>query len=187
MAQEQNNSTKLTTGDSLGLIYLFANSHATAITPLIRNNFGTEAFHPYGLVALLLMLALTGGRWASGMGIYLGVWFIALVVRRIESLRLRMKGFIAHSRYRGYPWLAMKFRFIKDVEQAKGFEPFMCFLIGAAICPMSETLGLFIMAGFVSLGMSMCIDKFIVFKRVQQMSDAVLEGEYYAEEFKKGR
>lgn len=187
MPQQQNNSTKLTTGDSLGLIYLAANSHATAITPLIRSDFGMEAFHPYGLVALLLMLALTGGRWASGMGVYLAVWFIALIIRRIESFRLRLKGIVTHSRYRGYPWLAMKFRFIKDVEQAKGFEPFMCFLIGAAICPVSETLGFFIMAGFISLGVCMCIDKFIVFKRVQHMSDAVIEGEYYAEEFRKGR
>ena len=187
MPQEQNNSTKISSGTALGLIYLFANSHATAITPIIRNSFGAEAFHPYGLVALLLMLALTDGRWASGMGIYLLLWFIALIIRRIQTFHLRQKGIITHSRYRGYPWLAMKFRFIKDVEQAKGFEPFMCFLIGAAVCPVSETLGFFIMAGLVSLGVCMCIDKLIVFKRVQQMNDAVLEGEYYAEEFKKGR
>lgn len=183
MQQDQNNQQKLTTSDAFGLLYVVAGSHAAAITPFIRRGFGAEAFFPFGLVAFVAMLCLTGDRWGSPMGIYAITWLVTLLYRRFETFRLRRKGIVTHTRYAGYPWLAMKF--VKDTEQARGCEPVICLLAGAALCPVSETLGLFVMAGFVSLGLCMCIDKFVVYKRVQKMQDAILEGEFYAGEMRR--
>src|SRR3954454_17204740 len=116
MPQEQNNNTKLTQGDAFGLIYLVAKTHATGITPLIRSHHGCEAFNPYAFFALIMMALLSANRWGSAMGVYLIVWFFAIVYRRIETLRLRLKGVVLHSRQVGYPWLAMRFWFVKNVD-----------------------------------------------------------------------
>lgn len=185
MSQEQNGNQKMTNADAFGILYLIAGSHAVAITPFIRRDFGAEAFNPYGLFAFIGLLALTEGRWATPMGIYFTLWFFTLLYRRFESFRLRQKGLVTHSRYIGYPWLAMRFKHVKTMEQARGFEPVICLLAGAALCLVSETLGFFVMAGFVSLGLCMSIDKFAVYKRVQRMQDAVIEGEFYGEEMRR--
>lgn len=187
MQREEQTSDKVTSADALGLVYLIAHSHAAALTPFLRRGFGTEAFHPGGLFAFVAMVLLTQGSWRNGMGVYLAAWVVALIYRRIETFRLRARGVVVHSRFAGVPWLAAKFRFIKDTNQAKGFEPLLCLLAGAALCVVSQTLGFFVMAGFLSLGVCLCIEKFAVYRRVQQMQDAQIEGEFYAGQFKRGR
>src|SRR4051794_8249531 len=110
MEQVQQTPQKLRTADVFGLLNLLATCHATMITPVIRRGFGTEAFNPFGLIALVALLMLTEGRWTSAVGVYTAVWFVSLIVCRIESLRLRSRGIVAHSQYMGYPWLVMKIR-----------------------------------------------------------------------------
>ena len=183
--QQQDSTTKVTRGDALGIIYLFAATHVAALSPIIRSCHGSESFGGKAICALVFMAALTDGQWASPMGIYMIVWFAALVYRRFETFNLWRKGVAIHSRFIGYPWLAMKV--IKDPEKARGFEPFMCFLIGAALCVISPAVGLLFMGGLISLGVCMGIEQFGVYQRVKHMHDAVIEGEFFAEEFKRGR
>lgn len=187
MPQQQEQSTKVSSGDALGIIYNLATCHAVALTPIIRSRHGSEAFGIRAVVALVIMALFTEGRWTSPMGVYLAIWLIFLVYRRIETLNNWRKGNRIHSRYIGDPWLAMRFRFIKDEKQARTFEPVMCLLLGAALAVFSPVLGGLVMAGFVSLGLCMAIDHFAVYKRLQHMSDAAMEGEYFGEEFRRMR
>jgi hypothetical protein len=185
MTQEQQGSTKVTAGEAVGLIYLISSSHVVALSPIIRNGQGSELFDFRVLVAMVSMLVLTGGQWLSGMGIYLAVWFVALACRRIETFNRWRQGVVTHSLYIGDPWLAMKF--VSDPRLATYFEPFMCLLIGAALYLVSATVGLFVMAGFLSIGVCMGIDRYALFRRLQIMHDAEIEGKYYGEEFRRGR
>ena len=187
MQQEQQASTKVTNGQALGIIYLIFASHVAGLSPIIRSCHGSESFGIKAIIAMVFMAALTEGRWASPMGLYMVVWFTFLVYRRIETFNLWRQGVVIHTRFIGYPWLAMKARFIKDEQQARTFEPVMCLILGAALCVFSPTVGLFVMGGFISIAACMGIEQFGVYKRVQHMNDAQIEGEYFAEEFRRGR
>ena len=112
MPAQQQDPNKITRGEALAIIYLAAGSHAACITPFIRSGVGSEAFGIKAVFAMVGMAMFTEGKWLSGMGIYLIAWFLALVYRRVQSLRNWLKGDRVHSRYIGWPWLAMKF--IKD-------------------------------------------------------------------------
>ena len=187
MPPEQQKSTKESLNDALNRLNFVVNAHATIVIPFIRCRFGAEALFPSAFFAFGALLLLTESRWKNGVGAYLVLWLMVMAYRRAETLARSWRGIVTHSRYTGDPWLAMRFRFIKTEDQGRAFEPVLCLFIGAGLYPIVPVVGLLVMAGFVSLGLKQLIDRFIVYRRVQQMRDAQIEGEYYAEEFKKGR
>lgn len=185
MSNAQQQQDKLTRGDALGILYLIAGSHAVCITPFIRKDVGAEYFGVRAVGAVLFMGLLSEGRWLTPMGLYLIAWFVALIYRRIETFRNWRRGFIVHSRFIGFPWLAMKL--VKNEERARLFEPVLCLLIGAPVWVISPSLGHLIMGGFISLAVCMGTEQFAVYKRLQHMHDAALQGEYDGELFRRGR
>jgi hypothetical protein len=173
-----------TKGDMLGLLLLLANAHATCVTIFTRSRFGVEALGVRGLAAFVLMVVY-GGLRAPGMFLYLGVWLLALMIQRISTFRLVRQGWRAHSRYAGYPALAMKLPGVSERTAVMLIEPLLCVLVGALIyCTVSEGVGVFVMLSFVSLLFRLALDQEITRKRVQKMRDAELEQRYLADRFR---
>jgi len=166
-------------GDPLGAMYWVFNVHASCITPFIRKGFGSEALGFPGLFALGTLVFCTAVD--PHMLIWLGLWLVAVIVQRIITIRTRLKGAIIHSRWNGHPWLAMKFPFVKREETAMQFiEPMMCFAFGALLMAWSQFMGMFLMAGFISLLGRGGIEQEIFNRRLTRMRDAEIEASYYA-------
>ncbi len=100
------------------------------------------------------------------------------------------KGVVTHSRYNGYPVLALKlFPRLKE-EDAKGVEAFMCLAIGGVLTYVDPALGWYVMGGFFSILLSEGFNVELRKRRLQAMQDAVLEQQSLAreyEEFRNGR
>src|SRR3954454_17334915 len=102
----QREDARVTNQAVFGLIYILCNAHRLCITVFTRHSFGTNAFDISGLFALFFLLFAAGANLAFRL--YFMLWFVALVGHRIQSYRLRWKGEDNHSKYQGYPWLAMR-------------------------------------------------------------------------------
>jgi hypothetical protein len=171
-------------GAVLGLVLLVANAHATCVTVFTRSHFGVEALGVPGVAALVLMLAY-GCLRAPEMFVYLGCWLVALIIQRIGTFRLVRRGWRAHSRYAGYPALAMRLPWVTERVAVTLIEPLLCVLAGAVIfCTVSEAVGEFVMLSFASLLFRQGIEQEITRKRVQKMRDAEIEQRYIADRFR---
>jgi hypothetical protein len=107
-----------------------------------------------------------------------------MAVRRVETFRLHWKGVKLHSRYQGHPYAAMRLPRIKTAMQAYYAEPILCLGVGLLLATISQPVGLFVMAGFMSFAGCMAFDAMIDQRRVQAMHDAEVEIRYYAERFR---
>ena len=126
--------------------------------------------------AMVLMLLIGGLGRIPEMFPYLGIWLVMLICQRARTFQLVRRKVIWHSRYEGYPWLAFCFPFIRTESRAKRLmEPLLCLLAGAALYQFSHGLGVFVMAGFVSLTMVDAINRELVRKRLAAMRDAEIE------------
>jgi len=168
-------------------LYLFSNIHASSIANLIRCDFGREALGWNSFLAMFLMLVICGATDDKAMLVYLGVWLVAQAVQRIRTYWLLRHGAIIHSRYAGYPYLAMKVPFVRSHATATGFiEPMMCLVGGTLLCTVSVNLGGFIMVGFLSFMVRNGIEKEIQRKRIERMRDAEIEQRWYSNAYKYG-
>jgi hypothetical protein len=182
--QEKKMSLREQAASAVGLTYLACSTHKLAISVFIRNGFGVNALDPQGFFTFVVLLLLSTGY--GGFRLYFLCWLVVLVARRVETFRLRLKGVRYHSRYPGYPYAAMFMPRVKTAQDAYAAEPFMCLFAGAVLVTISQPVGLFVMAGFVSFAVCMGIDAMIDQRRMQSMFDAEVEMRYYAERFRKG-
>ena len=81
-----------------------------------------------------------------------------MAARRVETLRLRLKGVRYHSRHPGYPYAAMFMLRVKTARDAERAEPFLCLFAGGLLATISMPVGFFVMAGFVTFTVCMVID-----------------------------
>ncbi len=166
--------------DALGFIYFICNGHKMCITPFIHYGYGSQALGFPAMFALALLVCSCAAD--PRMVYWLMAWIPALIVQRIITVRSKV---ITHSRYAGYPWLAMKVPFLKQETTAVQFtEPMICFTLGALLLGWSQFLGLFLMAGFLSLLICGAIENELFELRLMRMQDARLEGEAYGREMK---
>lgn len=182
MQQPQRDTGKVDNAYAFGLIYLLLNAHRMCLAVFMRRNFGTHAHEPHSLVAMVGLLLLAGAY--PVFRLYLAAWFIVLMGQRIQSYRLRLKGRDGHSAYSGYPWLAMRLPGVKTEKGAREAEPFLCVLMGAVLLTIYPPLGAFVLAGFVSFGGCMLIDRMIDRQRLRAMKDSEIEMRYYAEKWR---
>ncbi len=169
--------------DAMGLIWSFCNVYCTSIAVFIRKDFGQEALSSNSVYALLVLIFLAAQD--PAFQIFLGLFFIAQVYRRIQTLLLLRRGVVWHSRYAGYPYLAMKCPFVRKEETAKGIiEPMMCFLAGVTLMPLSEPVGLYVFWASLSFLMRAGIEREIARKRKLQMQDAKIEHEWYSDDLR---
>jgi hypothetical protein len=171
---------------SFNLAYLLASSHATCLTPFLHFGFGSAAFGINFLGAIAIMMLYGSEAPCDAMADFMAVWFVAIVAQRICTACLLRRGWRLHSRYDGYPWLAMRLPWINTELRALAIEPFLCLLAGELLRPVSPGIGQFVTAGCVSLAVKCGIERQVRLRRLRQMQDAVLEGEYYAAQFEEG-
>jgi hypothetical protein len=170
--------------NSLDALYFFCNIHASCVSPFIRSGFGKNALGWNGVLAFCLLWYMACTE--KGMNWYFAAWFIALIYRRIETFRMLGKGQVIHSRYSGYPWLAMKVPFVRSEQTAQVLiEPMMCLVGGVLLAPLSTGMGGFVLCGTVSLLVRTGIEALITEQRLDRMRDSMIEQAWYAEEFRK--
>ena len=177
----QEQGKRMGPAESFNLLYLLADSHATALTPFIRRGFGINANSWNGVGAMILLLLW----WAADehdelMAAYFVGWIFALLWQKAYTLRRLKQGERIHSRYGGDPWLALKIPFVRKDSTARAIEPMLCGAIGLALCPVSQALGALWLFGFLSLSVREVIDRLLVQARVQAMDDAEIEGRFYS-------
>jgi hypothetical protein len=166
--------------ESFNLFYAAAKVHAMCFWPIIRRDFGTEALGFPAFFAMVLMLLVGGLGRTPELLAYLGFWLLMLICQRARTFQLVRRGVVWHSRYEGYPWLALCIPFIRKESKAKSLEPVLCLLAGAALYQFSEGLGVFVMAGFFSMAVVDGINRELDRKRLAAMRDAEIEQKWLA-------
>ena len=91
---------------------------------------------------------------------------------------------VGHSKYDGYPALALKLPFVRTEGSAKSLEPVFCILAGAALCPWSEAVGAYVFLGFASLLVVRAFETQSTVNRVRAMQDAAIEQRNMASMFR---
>ena len=175
MKNDQEPQPSVKPSDSMHLLYLIVSGHSACLTPFIRHSFGLECFRLDAIVALFMIVGYGSMGRHPEMLIFLYVWLGVMLIQRIVSTVRTRRGWIEHTRYAGYPWLAMKVPFVRKELTARVLEPSICALIGGAICPFSEALGAFVMMGFLSLSIQTAIDRGLIRARVRRMQDSQIE------------
>lgn len=173
-------SQGFTLRQTANLIYLLASAHATCFTVFLRHGFGTHALAlhgPLALVLLLVYMVLTGDPWMLD---FIGLWLIAVLVQRLRTVCLVASGVVWHSHYAGEPSFARGMPFVKTDRGARTVEQFVCVVVGLLLLPVSAELGVFVMAGGLSLAVVLGIDLEITRNRVRAMRDAAIEQRHLA-------
>jgi hypothetical protein len=172
-------------GDALAFAHRITDAFFACFQPFLRKRSGRESPGVAGVFAILILLVVGGFDQTRLTYLYMPVWFVAILVRRIETLRIRDSQL--HSHYGGYPFVAMWFPFINDEDKAKAIiEPAMLFFGGILLMSVSEVFGQFTaFCGVMALA-RFVINHAIVTKRIQKMQDAKIEGEFYAERLRQG-
>jgi hypothetical protein len=178
---------RVTNDELFNLLYKLADIHVSAIATLIRRDFGTEALGFNSFWAMVLIFVMYAATADQAMLAYLGIWLFCQVMQRARTFRLIRGGAILHSRYPGYPYVAMLMPFVRSQVTAKGIvEPIICLLGGAFLCSVSINLGGFIMLGFLTFMIRNGIEQEIRRKRLERMRDAEIEQRWYSDAHKHG-
>jgi len=174
---------QITVRGTFHIVTFLAQSHASCITVFIRHSFGIEALAWNGLGAFVLLLLCAGS--SRDMAAYFGLWFIALLAQRTRSIWLDRQGRRQHSRYSGWPWLAMNFA--KTEGKAKLIEIVLCLAVAIVMGPLSETVSKFLLWGCFSLAFVQFIEWHSITMQVRRMRDAEIEMQQAAERFRGDR
>jgi hypothetical protein len=148
---------------------------AMCLIPFIRINFGIHAPGNSGVMALVLMILAICGSGDVGIVWLILAWFCAMICQRMRAFYLFRKGWRLHSRFRGLPWLAMRFPFVKTEKFARDFEPVICFAIGMLLLPASEGVGGFVIIAAFSLFITRCTEVAVRGRQVTAMRDLEIE------------
>eukprot|EP00456_Euglypha_rotunda_P018008 TRINITY_DN162_c0_g1_i29.p1 TRINITY_DN162_c0_g1~~TRINITY_DN162_c0_g1_i29.p1 ORF type:complete len:192 (-),score=51.23 TRINITY_DN162_c0_g1_i29:427-1002(-) len=187
MFQQQQQNDKPDMKGAFNIAYLVMNSHALTCTVFLRRDFGKEAIGMFGIVGLLMVLVYGGLMNSYAMYLYLLAFLLAVVGQRMQTFQNWRKGDIQHSRYNGYPAIALKlFPKLKEMD-AKGIEAFMCLGIGWLLTHVDPALGWYVMGGFFSILLSEGISAEIRKQRLQAMRDAEIENRQLASEYEQFR
>jgi hypothetical protein len=178
--------------DSFNILLLFLTAHQRAVTLPFRIRYGAEALGFPGVWAAILIVLWAGFSRDPLMWGWLGMWFLALAVRRLETMKLLRQGERLHSMYDGYPKAAMRFPGVRSETTAKMVvEPAMFFLTGFLFSFIEADWGLpprgfsmFFMTGGFTLPMLEGMRQMLLRKRVQSMTDARIEQEVVMEGFR---
>jgi hypothetical protein len=170
--------------ESMNLSYVLASTHALCITPFLRTGFGMEAFGLPAIFACGLMLLCALG--SPDMFGYFVAWIVAVAIQRARSFKADRQGDVVHSRYRGWPVLAMRVPWVRSEPTAKlVVEPLICLTTSVAVTPLSPAIGSFVLWGCFSLLFTAGVNRQLRLARVRRMRDAQLEQEQLVRDFKR--
>jgi hypothetical protein len=164
---------------SFNLGRLLLSAHERCVTPFIRDQIGTEANTLAGPIALVGMLLY--GSFANDGHVfqYVGIWIVALLSQRMDSIVCRRRGMLLHSRYAGRPYAAMLLApFIKDEGMAKLLvEPSMCLASAWMLANWSPTVAQLVGYAAFSIIMVELLDRHMRHQHQQAVIDSRLEME----------
>jgi hypothetical protein len=184
MQQQQSDDGMLAKArQGFDIIYFLALGHTLCLTAIIRSRFGVEALGWPVVAAIVVQMLYALVSPSEAMVMFFPVWVLFIINRRFCAWHRYRKGHQGHSRYMGFPWLAKKFCTWEST--AKGFvEPVLCLLVGALLMPVSESLGFFVMGGFISMLVVQAIEGEINMRRTRRMRDAWIEQKELSARFK---
>jgi hypothetical protein len=160
--------------DSFNLLMFLARCYAMVFIPFLRRGLGREAIGLYGIGAFLALLFMAVG---DPVGFwFLAAWFCTVIYRRIETMRAWYRGYRPHSQYWGEAWFSRLF--FKNEKMIPTMEAAACLVAGAALMPLSVSVGSFVFYGFIGIGMVSCFDSYYMQQRLQRMHDAEIENRY---------
>lgn len=161
--------------------------HAIVMLVFLRSNFGRDGIGFYGIFGLAMILVWGGMTNSYAMFIFLCAYLLALLSQRMKTFSNRQKGIIPHSRYNGDSVVAKRlFPRMSDLNLC-GADAFLCLAIGGGLTFIDKPLGLFVMAGFISILFTEQMTRELYRKRMQAMRDAEIEQRFLAETYKSGR
>ncbi len=108
-------------------------------------------------------------------------------IRLATAIRIRKGGWQPHSYYNGRPTILRYFKRLNEEMVKTKIEPFLTFLIGALLMPVSEPLGGYWLLASVALLASTCLTKEYERTRALNMNDAYLDQKHIAERFREFR
>jgi uncharacterized membrane protein YiaA len=173
--------------ESVNILYVLTKGMATCVTPFIRCNTGVHALGVFGVIALIIIAMYASAESSPEMGFYLVAWFVSVLRHNVKARRAQRLGCGEHSQYAGWPWLAMKIPFVRTEDVAKGIEPFMCFFLGAFVCPLSLAMGQFLMLAGVGLLFTRMMELAAFETKVRRTRDAMIEMRQLSEELRRWR
>jgi hypothetical protein len=187
MQQRQQQNDQLQMKDAFNLFYLLANSHATTATVFLRTDFGRDGIGVHGMFGFFMILLWGGMTNSYPMFVFLCAYLLAVLSQRMKTFANSRKGIIPHSRYNGFPVVSKRLFPRMSERNAIGIDAFLSLAIGGGLTFVDKPLGLFIMAGFLSILLSEGITNELQRKRLQSMRDAEIEQRFLAETYKSGR
>jgi hypothetical protein len=146
------------------------------VTPLIRDRVGTEANTLAGPIALVGMVLYGAYVHDERVFLYIGIWFIALLSQRMDSIVCRRRGMLLHSRG-SRPYAAMVLApFIRNESMAKLFiEPSLCFASAWMLADWSPAVARLVGCAAFSVVMVELLDRHMWHQREQALIDSRLE------------
>lgn len=162
---------------SIHLGRLLLSAHERCMTPLIRDRQGTEANTLAGPIALIGMIVYGAHVRDEHVFLYVGVWLVALLSQRIDSIVCRRRGLLIHSRYAGRPYAAMLLApFIRNERTAKLLvEPIFCLVTARMLADWSQAVSALVGSTAFSIIMSELLDCHMQKQREQAVIDSRLE------------
>ena len=136
------------------------------------------------LFLIPLYAALWEGRDPTPLFIFLGLYLVMCLRNRVEGFLRRGKMPVAHSRYTGVPRLMRHCKGRTEEYVKQHVEPVVVLILGGALCPFSEPLGVYLIlaAGglFVSVLASSAVDRQLIL----DINDLMIEQQERAEQFR---
>jgi hypothetical protein len=157
-------------------------AHWATIAVFLHVGFGSEVLGLGALYGLILLVVVAAGSGDPAMFVFLVVYVAALLLHRINGVRLAASGRVCHSQYWGTPWLAY-IPGLRDERRALVLELLLCLVGGALLLGVSQTLAAYVMVGFLSLGGSLALYWELMRRRVQQLHDAKIEQQSVVDEY----
>jgi len=173
---EQQPDDKFTMKGSFNALLYGAQVHSACIWPFLRLGAGVEALRWQGPAAFMLLCLLSAG--SQSMLVYLAIWLVFVARQRIKADPSQ------HSRYTGYPVVAIRVPGFRTEMKAKALECILCLVAGVLLMSLDEAVGAFVAAGCFSLAIVEGVGREVNRLRVQRMRDAQIENQMLAERFR---
>lgn len=168
---------KITMKGGFNFLLFMAQVHAACLWPFLRSHAGVEALRVHGGAAFVFMM-LVAACGANAIALYACVWVVFAARMRLTADESQ------HSRYSGFPSVAIRIPGFRTEMKAKAAECLLCLLVGVLLMPLDEALGAFVALGCVSLGLMEGIDREVNRMRLRRMRDAQIEHSMLAERYR---
>jgi hypothetical protein len=179
MPQQQQQNGGPSFRGSFNLFRTFAEAHATCVTPFIEDQAGSESKTLAGPIALIGMFVYGGLVNDGRVLIYIGIWVIAMLSQRCDSMLCRRRGMVIHSRHGGRPVVALMLApLIKSWRAAKLLiEPSICLASALMLDEWSPAVAKLVGYAGVSIVVVELIDRQLRHQRQQAVMDSRLDME----------